>query len=157
MGIFLSTQLNLKEGILYFILLIGKGFRRQVNGGGTFSSSLDFFLEMWMQESSSQQLCSVENLLRAALRGRGSGRRPGTYKLWSGGQKVVFGEDAVFWEVRRGETQLLFWDQERNHGGGETVTWGIWSTQMFKLEHLLQQSRQSITTWQRKNPLYSSS
>ena len=97
MGIFLSTQLNLKEGILYFILLIiGKGFRRQVNGGGRFSSSLDFFLEMWVQESSSQQLCSVENLLRAALQGRGSGRRPGTYKLWSGGQKVVFGEDAVF-------------------------------------------------------------
>ena len=114
-----------------------------MSGDGRFFSSLDFFLEMWMQESPPQQLCPIESLLRAGqgwMLGRCSGD---TNKSLREGRKVVFGKGTLFWEVWRGESRSLSWNQERNHRWGQTVTWGIWSSQVFKLEHLLQQSRQS--------------
>ena len=110
---------------------------------------------MWMQESPPQQLCPIESLLRAGqgwMLGRCSGD---TNKSLREGRKVVFGKGALFWEVWRGESQSLSWNQERNHRRGQTVTWGIWSSQVFKLEHLLQQKQtkraKKATTWQRKS------
>ena len=128
--------LNLKRAFyLISVNTSDKHFRQWVSGDDRFSCS---FLEMGMEESSSQQLCPVETCLLCSTahhQGRVMpGCRParGTSKPWSGARKVVFGKGAVFWETCGGESHLLSWDQEGNQGGGKTVTWDSWSGQVFK-------------------------
>ena len=95
------------------------------NGEFVFCSRSYFSrLEMGMKQSSPEQNCSVERLLRARQQ-RMSGccsRCFGIDKPRSGAREVVVGIGAVSWLCK--ESGLLSGGQERGHRRGETVTWG---------------------------------
>ena len=111
--------------LTFLVASIGNLFIWQTNGDLVFCSCSYFSrLEMGMKQSSPEQNCSVERLLRAGQH-RVSDCCAGCFgidKPRSGAREVVVGIGAVSWLCK--ESSLLSGGQERGHRRGETVTWG---------------------------------